>query len=335
MFGKSKLPTEEMIALRAADDNAGALKLALCYMEKTNKSLEKHDPDFLLQTAKLYFEIDKNELKAIDGYENHTANIMAVHPEMKHTGTPALNACMILIEKIPDNYIRYCDVLLLRGRCYLNAGEFDDAEQHFDTIISKCSQIVSLIETVVNAKKRTKFTVGKSLQMAVGMIRAYGEDRTKEEVELLVQTALAHKGLITYARDYDPEGAIRIFDMVLEKNHEFAVTQSGKKKLVKLSKNDIIKMKKKARASRVFATGIEKWALLMKNDIITMQKGGTGKVLTSISDMKKANDKAGLETVNLSAMENRCICDCGCMNKIEEKAMLCVMCKDGHKKGKK
>ena len=27
---------------------------------------------------------------------------------------------------------------------------------------------------------------------------------------------------------------------------------------------------------------------------------------------------------------NKCICGCGCENKINEKDLICVMCKDGH-----
>ena len=80
MFGKPKPPTEEMIALRAAEDDAGALKLALCYMEKTNKSLEKYDPDFLLQTALLYLELDENELKAIP----QASNVAGVYKRRKN-----------------------------------------------------------------------------------------------------------------------------------------------------------------------------------------------------------------------------------------------------------
>ena len=39
-----------------------------------------------------------------------------------------------------------------------------------------------------------------------------------------------------------------------------------------------------------------------------------------------------VETVNVNVMTNRCICECGCMNRISDSEMLCVMCKDGHRK---
>ena len=39
-----------------------------------------------------------------------------------------------------------------------------------------------------------------------------------------------------------------------------------------------------------------------------------------------------VETVNVIVMTNRCICECGCMNRISDSEMLCVMCKDGHRK---
>jgi len=232
MFGKQKPPTEEMIALRAAEDNAGALKLALRYMGKTNKPLIKYDNDFLLQTASLYFEIDENELKVIDSNENQTANIIegevqTLPPnwrtqgdkELKRTSLQ-LEACTLIANRVFANVKRRGSngqtALLLIGSCCLETNNFDKAEKYFDDTISTTME---------------------------------GEDKTS--AGWLIATSLTSKGLIAYARDYDPEGAIRFFDMVLEKKPKFEPT------------------------------------LLFKNDIITMQKGGTGKLLNSITDMKK------------------------------------------------
>jgi tetratricopeptide (TPR) repeat protein len=215
MFGKPKPPTEEMIALQEEKDYAGALQLALRYMGETNKPLKKYDPNFLFQTALVYYNLD---------------DILSVEkPSVKLEGVDRIEEIFRITDEIPNDWILYHDVLFLRGRCFLEINRFDEAEEIFSALYSN------------------------SIQISLKIIKAFGEDRMKEAMVKMVHGSLTFKGIIAFARDQDPEQAMRYFDTVLEKNPTFEL------------------------------------ALLCKNDIITIQKGGTGKVLKQYTKHEQPN----------------------------------------------
>ena len=138
MFGRSKPPTEEMIALQEEKDYAGALQLALRYMGETNKPLKKYDPNFLFQTASVYYNLD---------------DILSVEkPSVKLEGVDRIEEIFRITDEIPNDWIAYHEVLFLRGRCFLEINRFDEAEEIFNALYSN------------------------SIQISLKIIKAFGED---------------------------------------------------------------------------------------------------------------------------------------------------------------
>jgi tetratricopeptide (TPR) repeat protein len=229
MFGKSKPPIKKMMEYSAEDKYHDGLRLATAYMKKTKKPIKEHDPDFLNQFAGLLYNAD------------------------------CLVAALDIINEIPENWRGYHIVLGLKGRCLLEMGKFDEAEEVF----------VNLFNMAQEDYTRMK-TYGLANNLSNDMITALTQE--------VYQNALyAHTfaGVIDYARDFSPETAIHTFDKVLEQNPKFELALALKNDIITMQKGGIgqfllsiteIKEQKAERRGKnpLRGTGVSPWTILGK-----------------------------------------------------------------------
>ena len=91
------------------------IQLARRYMGETNKPLKKYDPNFLFQTASVYYNLD---------------DILSVEkPSVKLEGVDRIEEIFRITDEIPNDWIAYHEVLFLRGRCFLEINRFDELKK--------------------------------------------------------------------------------------------------------------------------------------------------------------------------------------------------------------